>query len=55
MTPLLQNKTAIVYGAAGPVGAAVAAAFAREGARVSLAGRTQRTLAGVAAKPPPPG
>ena len=48
MTPLLQNKTAIVYGAAGPVGAAVAAAFAREGARVSLAGRTQRTLAEVA-------
>jgi NAD(P)-dependent dehydrogenase (short-subunit alcohol dehydrogenase family) len=48
MTPLLQNKTAIVYGAAGPVGAAVATAFAREGARVSLAGRTQRTLAEVA-------
>src|SRR5579864_1595431 len=45
---LLQNKTAIVYGAAGPVGAAVAAAFAREGARVVLAGRTQETLAKVA-------
>lgn len=45
---LLQNKTAIVYGAAGPVGAAVAGAFAREGARVVLAGRTQRTLAKVA-------
>jgi NAD(P)-dependent dehydrogenase (short-subunit alcohol dehydrogenase family) len=45
---LLQNKTAIVYGAAGPVGAAVAAAFAREGARVVLAGRTQQTLAKVA-------
>src|SRR5215472_739066 len=45
---LLQDKTAIVYGAAGPVGAAVAAAFAREGARVVLAGRTQQTLAKVA-------
>src|SRR5260370_6744616 len=45
---LLQNKTAIVYGAAGPVGAAVAGAFAREGARVVLAGRTQQTLAKVA-------
>ena len=45
---LLQNKTAIVYGAAGPVGAAVAGAFAREGARVVLACRTQQTLAKVA-------
>lgn len=45
---LLQDKTAIVYGAAGPVGAAVAGAFAREGARVVLAGRTQQTLAKVA-------
>jgi 3-oxoacyl-[acyl-carrier protein] reductase len=45
---LLQDKTAIIYGAAGPVGTAVAGAFAREGARVVLAGRTQRTLAKVA-------
>jgi len=45
---LLQDKTAIVYGAAGPVGAAVAGAFAREGARVVLAGRTQQTLVKVA-------
>jgi NAD(P)-dependent dehydrogenase (short-subunit alcohol dehydrogenase family) len=45
---LLHDKTAIVYGAAGPVGAAVAGAFAREGARVVLAGRTQQTLAKVA-------
>ena len=45
---LLQNKTAIVYGAAGPVGSAVAGAFAREGARVVLVGRTQQTLAQVA-------
>jgi NAD(P)-dependent dehydrogenase (short-subunit alcohol dehydrogenase family) len=47
---LLQNKCAIVYGAAGPVGAAVAGAFAREGARVVLAGRTQQTLTKVAAQ-----
>src|SRR5260370_21413069 len=45
---LLQAKPAIVYGAAGPVGAAVAGAFAREGARVVLAGRTQQALARVA-------
>jgi NAD(P)-dependent dehydrogenase (short-subunit alcohol dehydrogenase family) len=45
---LLHNKTAIVYGAAGSVGSAVAGAFAREGARVVLAGRTPVTLAEVA-------
>src|SRR5260370_7112791 len=45
---LLQAKPAIVYGAAGPVGGAVAGAFAREGARVVLAGRTQQALARVA-------
>jgi 3-oxoacyl-[acyl-carrier protein] reductase len=41
---LLQRKNAVVYGAAGPVGRAVAGAFAREGARVFLAGRTLATL-----------
>jgi len=45
---LLEHKTAIVYGAAGPVGAAVASAFAREGARVVLVGRTQQRLDKVA-------
>lgn len=35
---LLANKNAIVYGGAGDVGGAVARAFAREGARVFLAG-----------------
>jgi NAD(P)-dependent dehydrogenase (short-subunit alcohol dehydrogenase family) len=45
---LLEHKTAIVYGAAGPVGAAVAGAFAREGARVVLVGRTQQRLDKVA-------
>ena len=36
---LLGSKTAVVYGAAGSVGSAVASAFAREGASVFLAGR----------------
>src|SRR5690348_10018636 len=36
---LLENKNAIIYGAAGAVGSAVAQAFAREGARVFLSGR----------------
>jgi NAD(P)-dependent dehydrogenase (short-subunit alcohol dehydrogenase family) len=35
----LENKNAIIYGAGGAVGAAVAHAFAREGARVFLTGR----------------
>ena len=41
---LLANKTAIVYGAAGAIGSAVARAYAREGAEVHLAGRTEVTL-----------
>jgi len=36
---LLQNKNAIIYGAGGAVGRAVAGAFAREGAKVILTGR----------------
>ncbi len=47
---LLENKNAIVYGAAGSIGGAVACAFAREGARVFLAGRTLATLDEVAAR-----
>jgi 3-oxoacyl-[acyl-carrier protein] reductase len=46
---LLANKNAIVYGAAGAIGGAVARAFARDGARVFLAGRTLATLEEVAA------
>ena len=38
---LLETKTAIVYGAGGAIGSAVASAFAREGARVFLAGRAR--------------
>jgi 3-oxoacyl-[acyl-carrier protein] reductase len=45
---LLESKNAIVYGGSGSVGGAVARAFAREGARVFLAGRTLATLEGVA-------
>ncbi len=45
---LLEGKSAIVYGGGGSVGGAVARAFAREGASVFLAGRTQSTLDAVA-------
>lgn len=45
---LLQNKVAVIYGAGGPIGGAVARAFAREGARVFLAGRTRAKLDEVA-------
>jgi 3-oxoacyl-[acyl-carrier protein] reductase len=41
---LLEDKNAVVYGGAGRVGRAVARAFAREGARLFLAGRTPATL-----------
>jgi 3-oxoacyl-[acyl-carrier protein] reductase len=45
---LLATKTAVVYGGGGSVGGAVARAFAREGAKVFLAGRTPATLDRVA-------
>ena len=45
---LLEAKNAVVYGAAGAVGGAVARAFAREGAHVFLAGRTAATLEALA-------
>jgi 3-oxoacyl-[acyl-carrier protein] reductase len=45
---LLENKTAIVYGAAGSIGSAVARAYAREGARLHLVGRTGSKLEPVA-------
>jgi 3-oxoacyl-[acyl-carrier protein] reductase len=47
---LLDDKIAVVHGAAGAVGGAVARAFAREGARVVLAGRTLARLDKVAAE-----
>lgn len=45
---LLENKTAVIYGAGGAIGGAVARAFAREGARVFLAGHTPSRLESVA-------
>jgi len=45
---LLEDRNAIVYGGGGSVGGAVARAFAREGAKVFLAGRTLATLDEVA-------
>src|ERR1700749_4189862 len=41
---LLEGKVAVIYGAGGKVGAGVARAFAREGARGFLAGRTRAEL-----------
>ncbi|AHG02026.1 3-oxoacyl-ACP reductase (plasmid) [Halostagnicola larsenii XH-48] len=45
---ILDDKVAVVYGAGGSIGGAVARAFAGEGARVFLAGRTDTTLDEVA-------
>ncbi|MFF8264873.1 SDR family NAD(P)-dependent oxidoreductase [Streptomyces virginiae] len=45
---LLAGKTAIVHGGSGAVGAAVAHAFAREGAAVHVTGRTVATLEDIA-------
>lgn len=36
---LLENRTAVIYGAGGAIRGAVARAFAREGAKVFLSGR----------------
>jgi NAD(P)-dependent dehydrogenase (short-subunit alcohol dehydrogenase family) len=45
---LLEGRNAVIYGGGGSVGGAVARAFAREGASVHLAGRTQAKLDAVA-------
>jgi 3-oxoacyl-[acyl-carrier protein] reductase len=45
---LLQDKVAVVYGAGGAVGGAVARAFGAEGARVFLSGRTLGPVQAVA-------
>ena len=45
---LLGNKNAVVYGAGGAIGGAVAHTYAREGASVFLAGRTLAKLDAVA-------
>ena len=41
---LLEGKSVVIYGAGGSIGGAVAPTFAREGAKVFLAGRTQAKL-----------
>jgi 3-oxoacyl-[acyl-carrier protein] reductase len=45
---LLTGKTAILYGAAGHIGRAVAQAFARDGAQLFLTGRDLNPLEGLA-------
>jgi NAD(P)-dependent dehydrogenase (short-subunit alcohol dehydrogenase family) len=45
---LLEDENAVIYGGGGKVGGAVARAFAHEGARVFLAGRTLESLEEVA-------
>ena len=49
MDKLLKNKNAVIYGGGGAIGGAVARVFAREGARVFIAGRTQAKLDAVVA------
>ena len=46
---LLKDKVAVVYGGGGAIGGAAARAFAREGAKVFLAGKTLAKLEKVAA------
>ena len=45
---MLRNKVAVIYGAGGAVGGAVARAFAREGAKLFLTGRHLAPVEGVA-------
>ncbi|MGA6925651.1 MAG: SDR family NAD(P)-dependent oxidoreductase, partial [Desulfosarcina sp.] len=45
---LLENKKVIIYGGGGAIGGAAARTFAREGAKVFLAGRTLAKLDRVA-------
>src|SRR5262245_60753154 len=45
---MLMNKIAVIYGAGGAIGGAVARAFAREGARLFLSGRLRAAVDAVA-------
>src|SRR5262245_1811962 len=45
---MLRNKVAVIYGAGGGIGSAVARAFAREGARLFLTGRRRAPVEAVA-------
>jgi NAD(P)-dependent dehydrogenase (short-subunit alcohol dehydrogenase family) len=44
MSTMLAGKNAVIYGGAGGIGTGVAQAFAREGAKVFLVGRTNAKL-----------
>src|SRR5688500_15492446 len=46
---MLKDKVAVIFGAGGDVGSAVARAFAREGAKLFLSGRNLRKVEAVAA------
>lgn len=54
-TLMLHHKTAVIYGAGGAIGGAVARAFARHGASVFLAGRMLAKVDAVAKTFRPPG
>jgi NAD(P)-dependent dehydrogenase (short-subunit alcohol dehydrogenase family) len=45
---MLKNQVAVIYGAGGAVGSAVARAFAREGAKLFLTGRHRAPVEAVA-------
>lgn len=47
---MLKDKVAVIYGAGGGIGGAVAGAFAREGARLFLAGRRHSSVEAVAGR-----
>jgi len=47
-TPILEGKHAIIFGAGGSIGSAVAKEFAAEGAEVFLSGRTKSNVENVA-------
>ena len=50
---LLENKTAVIYGAGGAIGGAAARVFAREGARIFLTGRNVAKLDAIGPGPAP--
>ncbi len=45
---LLEDKVAVIYGAGGAIGGAIARAFARDGARLFLTGRRRAPVEAVA-------
>src|SRR5262245_11146271 len=45
---MLEDRKAVIYGGGGAIGGAVARVFAREGAKIFLAGRTRAKLDAVA-------